>query len=396
MYHSRGKFNVICGEELCRFKGENGPQSPAILYTRKTNDPLSIDNFRLIGGADPSFNNWRDIGDRLLQVITHLAAGWNANYGHVPFIAIGSKHGNPCGAALGDNREEAVHNMVVGDARAIFGGSVITNFEIDGQLAQAMIDATQSQKAIFDVVIAPGFTADALEALARKKGKCRLMVNPALAEAGAALLDTASRLVYVRGGYMIQPNYTFILNFNHPDMKVFGERNALIESDLLLAWAIGCTSNSNKITITRNFQLLGNGTGRQDRVGAAELAIKIAIDAGHATNVDMYGVATEAVRRIMESARKGGRRHNYAAIAKNAVDEALFASIYNLLKGAVAYSSSFFPFEDGPKALIDAGIKAIFSTSGSVNDAKVQRLCEENGVMLYQLPDTMARGFFGH
>ena len=62
----------------------------------------------------------------------------------------------------------------------------------------------------------------------------------------------------------------------------------------------------------------------------------------------------------------------------------------------MAYSDSFIPFNDGPETLIDAGVKFIFSTSGSQNDENFQKLCLDRGVMLYLLPDIIARGFFGH
>jgi phosphoribosylaminoimidazolecarboxamide formyltransferase/IMP cyclohydrolase len=174
------------------------------------------------------------------------------------------------------------------------------------------------------------------------------MVNPALADLSARSLDRKPRFRYVRGGALVQPNYDFILNFDHPELKVYGKRSESCEDDLRLAWAIGSTANSNTITLAIDGMLIGNGVGQQDRVGAAELAIKRAKDAGHPT------------------------------------------------VGAVAYSDSFFPFVDGPAALIASGIKAIFSSSGSVNDAKVQALCQAADVTLYQLPDKLARGFFGH
>jgi phosphoribosylaminoimidazolecarboxamide formyltransferase/IMP cyclohydrolase len=118
--------------------------------------------------------------------------------------------------------------------------------------------------------------------------------------------------------------------------------------DLVLAWAVGSTSNSNTVTLVRDGQLIGNGVGQQDRVGGCELAIKRATDAGHDT------------------------------------------------KAAVAYSDSFFPFPDGPQALIDAGVSAILATSGSVRDSEIQEVCRKQKVILVQLPDAHARGFFGH
>jgi len=344
---------VITGSKVCEFKGENGPQSPAFLFSVGSDDPLALERFKLIEGTPPSFNNWCDI-ERLLQTMTHLATGWLKNYGIVQCIAVGDKHGNPCGATIKSNEIDAVRDMVRGNDKSIFGGFVLVNFRVTREIAEAMAQAMPGGRAMFDGVIAPYFDEDAIEVLARKKGKCRLMTNPALDVANTVAenlcLDMTPRFRYVRGGFLLEPNYTFVLDFKHPEMKVYGQRNERAENNLLLAWAVGCTSNSNTITIAANSALIGNGVGQQDRVGAAKLAIERAVDAGHKA----------------------------------------------LLEGAVAYSDSFFPFEDGVRVLIDAGITAVFSTSGSIRDKFVQDLCVEKGVTLYQLPDALARGFFAH
>jgi phosphoribosylaminoimidazolecarboxamide formyltransferase/IMP cyclohydrolase len=348
MYHGNGQFKVITGERILEFKGENGPQTPATLFSAGANDPLALDKFKVIEGAPPSYNNWCDV-DRLLQTMTHLAAAWKLNFGSVPCIAIGCKHGNSCGATVSDLPFPDVRRMVLGDTRAIFGGVIMTNFNIEDSQAITMAEAMPDGKARFDGVIAPAFSTPAIATLSRAKGKCRLMVNPALG-IDSALLDKTPRFRYIRGGLLTQPAYTFLLDFNDPEIKVYGTRSQDAEIDLLVAWGVGCTSNSNTITIVKDGMLIGNGVGQQDRVGAAELAIRRAVGAGHGDK----------------------------------------------LKGAVAYSDSFFPFPDAPDLLIKEGIKAIFSTSGSINDKLTQELCTNNGVTLYQLPDAKARGFFGH
>ena len=349
VFHGEGHFKVITGEKVFEFKGENGPQSPAGLFSAGGDDPLALENFKVIEGAAPSYNNWCDV-DRLLQTMTHIAAAWKLYLGIVPKVAIGVKHGNPCGAAVNETMMGACRDMVKGDTRAIFGGLVMANFEVAGPQAEMMAMAMPDGKARFDGVIAPSFTDDAITILARAKGKCRLIVNAALEGEGSAVLDTTPRFRFMRGGFLVEPNYTFILNFKDPEMKIFGAGDPIVQQDLLIAWGVGCASNSNTITIVKNGMLIGNGVGQQDRVGAAELAIKRAVDAGHKDK----------------------------------------------LYQAVAYSDSFFPFPDAVEVLIRAGLRAIFSTSGSVNDKVIQDLCVSKGVTLYQLPDAKARGFFGH
>jgi len=348
-YHSGGLYEGAVLKEIltCKY-GENGYQTPAGLYEGRGNDPLALEKFKVISGTAPSYNNLADV-DRLLQTITHIAAGFAVNFNEVPKIAVGVKHGNPCGAAVSSNPTSAIQKMLEGDLRAIFGGLVMVNFPVDEKLAEVLLThKMESGRRLLDGIIASSFTSGAIDLLKRKGDKCRFLVNPALEQLSKDSIDNHQRFRYVRGGILIQPNYTFILDLKNPSLEKSASASAQQEKDLLLAWAIGSTSNSNTVTIVKDGQLLGNGVGQQDRVGCCQLAIKRATDAGHQT------------------------------------------------KDAVAYSDSFFPFVDGPQTLADAGIAAIFATSGSVRDGEIKSFCKEKNISLYMVPDSEARGFFGH
>jgi phosphoribosylaminoimidazolecarboxamide formyltransferase/IMP cyclohydrolase len=332
--------------------GENRWQGRTGLYTNdRRNDPLALHRFALRQGATPSYNNYVDT-DRMLQTMTHIAAGFDTNFGKVPAIAIGAKHGNACGTGIGATPEEAIKKMIDGDRRAIFGGSVMVNFTLTKELSELFVRYGMEAvgiKRILDIVVASDITDDAFEILQRKGNKLRILTNPSLGSLTAKSLDTARRLRYVRGGFLAQENYTHIFDLNSADVTHRGKEATKQQlEDLVLAWAIGCTSNSNTIALTRDGMLLGNGVGQQDRVSAAELAIKRADAANH----DIHGAA--------------------------------------------AYSDSFFPFPDGPKALSDAGITALFTTSGSVKDEEVFKSITDSGVALYTIPDGLGRGFFNH
>jgi len=355
-YHSHKGYRGLLGEKVieCAY-GENAYQKPAIFYKNLNvkDEPLAIHNWKLVAGNPLSYNNICDL-DRMLQTMTHIGAGFEKNFppkadqpraGDIPEIAIGAKHGNACGVGIDKKGLVAIDKMLQGDLRAIFGGSVMMNFPVDEKIAEELIHkfSPEGVRRLLDVVAAPSFTNEAIEILSRKKGKCRLLANPAVAKAGLSSLDRTGRFRYVRGGFLTQPNYDFI-----PEIK---------DRDAVLAWAIGCTSNSNTITIVKDGRLYGNGVGQQDRVGAAKLAIFRADDAA-----------------------------NFADLKKSKAD----------LQNATAYSDSFFPFPDAPEALINRGIKTIFSTSGSVNDEKIIEICKKRGVSLIMIPDAEARGFYQH
>lgn len=331
----------------CKY-GENGYQTPAALYSSGTADPLALDRFAVVQGTAPSYNNLCDL-DRLLQTSTHAAAGFEVNFGEVPFLAVACKHGNPCGASAGRSPREVVEKAVEGDLRAIFGGLVLLNFDVDEEIAETlMVHRMDEGRRLLDGIIASGFSEGAVEMLQRKGDKCRLLENPALKIMDRDSLDAAERYRYVRGGFLAQPNFTFVPELGSEDVERNGDADEGVAEDMILAWAVGSTSNSNTVTLARDAMLIGNGVGQQDRVGGCKLAIMRATDAGHET------------------------------------------------AGAVAYSDSFFPFVDGPEALAEAGVKAILATSGSVRDEEVAEFCGGKGITLFRYPDALGRGFFGH
>lgn len=357
-YHSHGAINGMVGTQVCACKyGENAWQTPAALYSTGSKDPLALDRFELVQGVPPSYINWCDV-DRMLQTMTHVTAAFDVNHGRMPNVAIGVKHGNPCGCCakgsvfkhqpFEDNKVECLQKMLEGDTRAIFGGFVMVNFIMDEALAEILLTHAipTGQRRILDGIVAPDFTSNAITMLKRKGDKCRLLVNPALANVNRFSLDTTTRRRYLRGGFLAQPNYTFVLQLDN--LTKYGDCTREQENDILLAWAIGSTSNSNTITLVKNGMLIGNGVGQQDRVGAGKLSLQRGCDADH----DVHG--------------------------------------------AVAYSDSFFPFPDGPTVLAEAGIKVILASSGSVNDQKTIDACAKYGVTLLMIPDSEGRGFFGH
>lgn len=180
--------------------GENPQQQDAGFYSdnRISIDPLGLDKFELVKGMQPSFINYTDI-DRLLQTITHVAAGYDVNFNNVPAIAVGVKHGNACGAAVAGTHKEAVQKMLMGDTRAIFGGVVMINGDISKEVAEALVHYAMDENTsrLLDGVIGSSVSSEALQILGRKK--LRVMINPALANLSKDSLDNKRRVRPVRG-----------------------------------------------------------------------------------------------------------------------------------------------------------------------------------------------------
>lgn len=326
------------------------PSMEAILYRTdidRKNDPLAFYNFNLVAGEVPSTNNLDD-WNKALGVMTHLAAVMDVNFGDSQkAMMVGIKHGNACGTAIDSDPKIVAQKMIEGDPLSIFGGIVMSNFEIDDEIAEILIShKVDTGRRILDNIYAPKFTKGAIEMLERKKDKCRFLENEALKTIDRNSLDRQPIMTSIRGGMIIQDNFSYVLDLKHPELKVYGgELTEKIKKEITLAWAVGSMSSSNTITIVKDNYLLGNGVGQQDRVGGATLAIA--------------------------RARRSG--HN--------------------LTGSVAYSDSFFPFPDGIQTLIDAGVQVVFSSSGSMGDSEVIKTAQKAGILLVMLPDKICRGF---
>ncbi len=346
-YRGKGAYDGIVGTRSQVLKyGENPQQKYAATFTTKAgaSDPFAVHNFKQIEGTAPSYVNITDL-DCLVETLTRTAAAFDLNTGRVPHMMFAAKHGNCCGAAIGDNPYTITNRVVSGDREAISGAFVICTFEVDAGVADVLLThlMEKGQRRIFDGVVAPSFTEEAIDKLSRKTGKCRLFVNPELVKLGRTSVDMSRRIRYVRGGFTIQDSNPFIFQVKAEWKLTFDEVD-----DLLLAQGIGSTGNSNSIVLVKNGMLIGSGMGQRSRVMAGKFALLYA---------DTYD-------------------HNVA--------------------GALAYSDSFCPFIDGPELLAKAGVTKIFATSGSIRDKEVLERMHELGVKFMTLPDAEARGFAKH
>ena len=248
------------------------------------------------------------------------------------------KHATPCGVGTGRTIAEAVENAYMSDPVAAFGGIVAVNVPMDAGAASVL---TQGQK-FLEVIIAPSFEAEALDVLKTRWKNVRLLeVGPMFtadvvrtnrrANTIDESLDKVPHQRSIVGGMLVQQADN--VGIVDSEWKTVGttEPTEAQRLDLRLAWLACKHVKSNAIVIAHGAATVGIGGGQVDRVGACRIAVE---KAGH--------------RAI----------------------------------GAVAASDAFFPFADGPKLLIDAGVKAIVQPGGSVRDQETIDLCNERGVAL--------------
>lgn len=348
-YHGKGSYEAFFGELVQKLRyGENPYQTNAFVYEdpNAKGNPFAPSRFKLVGGKGPSYINMTDI-DRLLKTAVRIAAGLERNEGKVLPMALAVKHGNACGVGVAETGIEALKKCVLSDPTSLSGGCVVLTYEVDGECAEFLRTGGSDGKRVLDTVIAPKFTEDAIQQLSRKNEKCRMFENPALGNLGVKDISTALRLRQIEGGFLTQDPNVFVFTLPDEWKTSLSKRQ---QRDMVIAWGIGTTQNSNTIVLVYDGYLVGRGVAQPSRVFACKVALLHARENGHDDVIAL----------------------------------------------AMAYSDSFFPFDDGPKVLAEAGVKVVFATSGSVKDAEVLESCKRLGIQLLQLPDTEARGFDGH
>ncbi|MCL0073550.1 bifunctional phosphoribosylaminoimidazolecarboxamide formyltransferase/IMP cyclohydrolase [Dehalococcoidia bacterium] len=235
--------------------GEN-PHQSAAFYREERVGAVKENNIctaKQLWGKELSFNN-----------ILDADAAWNAAAEFSePTVAI-IKHTNPCGLASHPDLAEAYRRALSGDPVSAFGGIVAVNRPLTLAIAREII------KTFYEIVIAPGYESDAVEALKTRKDLRILDMGRMEAAVPAGSLDFRR----VGGGLLVQtPD---ILAEDPKSWRVATRREPTPEEmgSLTFAWKVAKHVKSNAIVLAKGTTLLGMGAGQPSRVDSAELALK--------------------------------------------------------------------------------------------------------------------------
>ncbi|HKH94498.1 MAG TPA: bifunctional phosphoribosylaminoimidazolecarboxamide formyltransferase/IMP cyclohydrolase [Gemmatimonadaceae bacterium] len=283
--------------------GEN-PGQAAAFYVERSGAGLA--GLAQKGGKELSFNNLLDLEGALLA---------SEPFGEEPCCAI-IKHTTPCGLAVGTDALDAYRKALACDPVSAFGSVISFTVPVDDAAAEAV------SSLFVECVVAPSFSAGALDVLGRKKN---LRVLEGRAHWGANALDYKR----VRGGLLVQDRPPS--SIDDSAWRVVTRRAPTDDErrDLLFAWRAVASVKSNAIVLARDGATIGIGAGQMSRVDAAFLAVHKATTAGHATTGSSLG------------------------------------------------SDAFFPFRDGVDQAVEAGVRAIVQPGGSVRDAEVIAAADE-------------------
>ena len=306
--------------------GEN-PHQRAAVYKNPASAEPSVVSAEFLHGKELSFNNLHDgaAALELVQELDELFPGRAA--------AAIIKHTNPCGAAVAETVIDAWEQAHLGDPLAAYGGILAVSRPLDVATAQRITDGQKFLEVIIapNLPGAPAFEPAAQDMLGKRWPNVRLLAVNGIRHTGQRKLNYKS----IPGGMLVQERDLKLANFREWEHVAGPRPSDQTLEDAAFIWTIAKHSKSNAIAVGWNHQLIGTGMGQVDRVNACQLAISR---------------AGERLRKL-----------NAGSIA-------------------VAASDAFFPFPDGPKLLIDAGVKCIVHPGGSKRDQETIDLCEQRDV----------------
>ncbi|MEJ6737149.1 MAG: bifunctional phosphoribosylaminoimidazolecarboxamide formyltransferase/IMP cyclohydrolase [Flavobacteriales bacterium] len=266
--------------------------------------------FDKLHGKELSYNNLLDV-DSAVNLISEFP--------DKPTFAV-LKHNNACGLATRDTLLEAWTDALASDPVSAFGGVLITNKTID------LATATEINKLFCEVVIAPGYDAEALTILQGKKNRIILVQRP---------IETSKKQFRtILNGVLEQDKDARTADAK--DFTTSTKKEPTVDEvvDLEFANKLVKHTKSNTIVFAKNGQLLASGLGQTSRVDALNQAI---------VKAKAFGFD---------------------------------------LTGAVMASDAFFPFPDCVEIAKNAGISAVVQPGGSIKDQLSIDYCDANDMAM--------------
>jgi phosphoribosylaminoimidazolecarboxamide formyltransferase/IMP cyclohydrolase len=291
--------------------GEN-PHQRAAYYSEVGPRRHLLSRVEQLSGKELSYNNLADL-DAARAVLREF---------ELPACAI-VKHTNPCGVGVAADVTDAYAKAYAADPISAYGSVVAVNRRVDPPLAKLLGEQ------FVEVLIAPEYTADAVEIVTQKPAT-RILEDRERRR--ASLGERHYRRVL--GGFLVQDEDADIDDRELMEVVAGQAPDEAGWGDLLFAWRVCKHVLSNAIVIAKDLQTIGVGAGQMSRVDAVRIALDKAREHGHS------------------------------------------------LEGAALASDAFFPFPDGPELALEAGVGAIVQPGGSKRDEDVITAVENSGATM--------------
>ena len=221
------------------------------------------------------------------------------------------KHANPCGVSENKVPLISFKNAYASDPISAFGGVIACNYKINKKIA------LEINKNFLEVILANGFDKDALNILKKKK-------NLRIIDISNFNLKNLSSIKTFDGSFLIQSKDAIVIDKKKLKYVTKLKPNKKELAEIEFAFKICKYVKSNAIVLCNNFSTIGIGAGQPSRLDSCKIAVQKA--------------------KQFQSSK---------------------------IRNSVAASDAFFPFADGIKALIKAGVKIIVQPGGSIRDQEV-------------------------
>ncbi|MGB3221253.1 MAG: IMP cyclohydrolase [Desulforhopalus sp.] len=285
------------------------------------------------------------------------------------------KHNNPCGAAYGDDLAASFNQALRCDRIAAFGGAVVLNRSCDIDTAELLANN------YLEVVCAPEFEAGSLDILKKAKNLRIIKISDINRLADFEKFRFIDFKSLIDGGIIVQQSAVnsirSIDNLTAATATWKGREYTCDRQptpaeidDMIFGWAIEHGVTSNSVLYVKNGCTVGIGTGEQDRVGVAEIAVLKAYKKyADILCFDAHGIGYADLELAI---RKGERD-----LAEKESIDAQVQEDRGGIKGSVMISDAFFPFRDGADVGIAQGVSAILQAGGSLRDFETIEACNE-------------------
>lgn len=320
------------GGKVLRY-GENSHQSAT--FYRQNDSEHSLYDMNILHGKALSFNNILDINGAIESVrpLNRIACSV-------------IKHSNPCGLCEGEDQRKVLEAAWAGDPVSAFGSIIAFNQPVEKETVEffELTNKNKSKRKFVEVVIAPKFSAEALEYLQHHK-------NLRIIEFDVTQANQHKDLRYFNGSLLIQDLDQQL----HTKFEVVTEAQPKAnKAQELVDFGLKAITNikSNSIAVVREkdgaFQLLGMGAGQPNRLVATKLALEKCKEnlAKEYTGEDLEGYMKEEIGK------------------------------------SILVSDAFFPFADNVELAATYGVKTIVQPGGSIRDKFVIKKCNELGVSM--------------
>ncbi len=221
------------------------------------------------------------------------------------------KHANPCGVSENKRPLDSFKNAYASDPISAFGGVIACNYKITKKIA------VEINKNFLEVLLAKGFDKKALGTLKKKK-------NLRIIDISKFKINNNTLIKNFDGSFLLQDKDHIIFDRKKLKFVTKLKPNKKELEEIKFAFNICKYTKSNAIVLCNNFSTIGIGAGQPSRLDSCKIAIQKA-------------------KQFQPS------------------------KIVN----SIAASDAFFPFVDGLKTLIHAGVKIIVQPGGSIRDKEI-------------------------